>query len=164
MLLGKLGGRNHSFVDGPLDLQYKTNHEHGLRLILTFEPSTSFLVPLDRCIQLLVSGDESAGGSSMGGGGGAAGAASNLHHRRKALEFLHTCLASILNMDGQGEDADGGALERLSDVLLGEGAREARPQSAATGKTKMQHQAEDNVLKAWRPACCLRCARAPPQR
>lgn len=49
MLLGKLGGRNHSFIHGPQDLQYKANHEHGLRLILTFEPSTSFLVPLDRC-------------------------------------------------------------------------------------------------------------------
>jgi hypothetical protein len=26
---------------------------HGLRLILTFKPETSFLVPLDRCIQLM---------------------------------------------------------------------------------------------------------------
>ena len=51
-LLGKLGGRNRRYLKAPIGLDYKVNPEHGLRLILTFEPSTSFLVPLDRCIVL----------------------------------------------------------------------------------------------------------------
>ena len=33
-------------------LDYRDNPEHGLRLILTFKPATSFLVPLDRCVSL----------------------------------------------------------------------------------------------------------------
>ena len=36
----------------PLELDLKSNPEHGLRLILTFQPATSFLVPLDRCLSL----------------------------------------------------------------------------------------------------------------
>jgi len=51
-LLGKLGGRNRRFLRDPLALAFKANPEHGLRLILTFRPATSFLVPLDRCIGL----------------------------------------------------------------------------------------------------------------
>lgn len=35
-----------------LDLEVKQFPEYGLRLILTFRPSTNFLVPLDRCIHL----------------------------------------------------------------------------------------------------------------
>jgi hypothetical protein len=57
-LLGKLGGRNRRFLKEPIELEYKDNPEHGLRLILKFQTSqpdsapTSFLVPLDRCISL----------------------------------------------------------------------------------------------------------------
>ena len=51
-LLGKLGGRNRRFLAEPLELELKDNPEHGLRLILTFQPQTSFLVPLDRCLAL----------------------------------------------------------------------------------------------------------------
>ena len=51
-LLGKLGGRNRRFLHDPLELDLKDNPEHGLRLILTFQPQTSFLVPLDRCLAL----------------------------------------------------------------------------------------------------------------
>lgn len=51
-LLGKFGGRNRRFLMDPLELELKSNPEHGLRLILTFQPATSFLVPLDRCLAL----------------------------------------------------------------------------------------------------------------
>ncbi|KAI8019703.1 Transcription-associated protein 1 [Camellia lanceoleosa] len=47
------GGKSYAFKE-PLALECKENPEHGLRLILTFEPSTPFLVPLDRCINLAV--------------------------------------------------------------------------------------------------------------
>lgn len=36
----------------PMELEVRDNPECGLRLILTFQPSTNFLVPLDRCIAL----------------------------------------------------------------------------------------------------------------
>ena len=50
-LLGKLGGRNRKSKELP-QLQYKENTEHGLRMVLTFAPSTSFLVPLDRIVAM----------------------------------------------------------------------------------------------------------------
>ena len=36
----------------PLERETKAHAEYGLRLILTFQPSTNFLVPLDRCTAL----------------------------------------------------------------------------------------------------------------
>ena len=63
-LLGKLGGRNRRFLKEPTELDFKSNSEHGMRLILTFNPATSFLVPLDRCIVLAsasLSADSSSG-------------------------------------------------------------------------------------------------------
>ena len=56
MLLFPQGGRNRKFLKEPLPLEYKDNPEHGLRLILTFQPQTSFLVPLDRCVALAKTG------------------------------------------------------------------------------------------------------------
>ena len=50
-LLGKLGGRNRRWLKAPQELPYKEHTEHGMRLILTLLPSTSFLVPLDKCLQ-----------------------------------------------------------------------------------------------------------------
>ncbi len=51
-LLGKLGGRNRRGIQEPAELEYKDNTEHGMRLVLTFQPTTSFLVPLDRILLL----------------------------------------------------------------------------------------------------------------
>ena len=51
-LLGKLGGRNRRRSREPQELDYKDNTEHGLRLVLTFHPNTSFLVPLDRILAI----------------------------------------------------------------------------------------------------------------
>ncbi|PKA60897.1 Serine/threonine-protein kinase ATR [Apostasia shenzhenica] len=87
-LLGKLGGRNRRFLKEPLLLDCKENPEHGLRLILTFEPSTPFLVPLDRCIYLAIA-------SVMHHGGGM-----DAFYRKQALKFLRVCLVSLLNVRG----------------------------------------------------------------
>lgn len=87
-LLGKLGGRNRRFLKEPLALECKENPEHGLRLILTFEPSTPFLVPLDRCINLAVSAVMHKNASM------------DAFYRRQALKFLRVCLASQLNLPG----------------------------------------------------------------
>lgn len=56
VLLGKLGGRNRRWLGQPQVLEYKENPEHAIRLILTFKPQTSFLVPLDKCVALAQAG------------------------------------------------------------------------------------------------------------
>ncbi len=52
-LLGKLGARNRRWLKAPQAVAYRENPEHGLRIVLTFHPATSFLVPLDRCLSLV---------------------------------------------------------------------------------------------------------------
>ncbi len=53
-LLGKLGARNRRWLKEPEAVAFRDNPEHGLRIILTFHPtSQSFLVPMDRCIALV---------------------------------------------------------------------------------------------------------------
>ncbi len=102
-LLGKLGGRNRRFLKEPLALECKENPEHGLRLILTFEPTTSFLVPLDRCIYL-------ARAAVMGSQPGV-----DAFYRKHALKFLRVCLASVLNLKGNiaGEGVTPGQLSTM---------------------------------------------------
>ena len=104
-LLGKLGGRNRRFLKEPLALECKENPEHGLRLILTFEPSTPFLVPLDRFINLAVA------------------AVMNKHsgidafYRKQALKFLRVCLSSQLNLPEKVKD-EGYTPSQLSTLLV----------------------------------------------
>lgn len=104
-LLGKLGGRNRRFVKEPLALECKENPEHGFRLILTFEPSTPFLVPLDRCINLAVAAvmQKSSGMDAF--------------YRKQALKFIRVCLASQLNLPGNFVD-EGCTPKKLSSLLL----------------------------------------------
>lgn len=103
-LLGKLGGRNRRFLKEPLALESKENPEHGLRFILTFEPSTPFLVPLDRCINLAV-GAVMQKGSSV-----------DSFYRKQALKFLRVCLSSQLNLPGLVTD-DGSTSRLLSSFI-----------------------------------------------
>lgn len=49
--MGKLGGRSRQWLLEGLSNDYKPIPEYGLRIILAFSPRTSFLVPLDRCVQ-----------------------------------------------------------------------------------------------------------------
>ena len=91
-LLGKLGGRNRRFLKDPLELEYKDNPEHGLRLILTFQPATSFLVPLDRTITL-VRGALLPDGSA---------ARLQPFARSEALRFLQVCWLILAHTTGAG--------------------------------------------------------------
>ncbi|PRW20721.1 phosphotransferase inositol or phosphatidylinositol kinase [Chlorella sorokiniana] len=50
-IMGKLGGRSRQWLLDGLVNDYKPIPEYGLRVILAFSPRTSFLVPLDRCVQ-----------------------------------------------------------------------------------------------------------------
>lgn len=104
-LLGKLGGRNRRFLKEPLALECKENPEHGLRVILTFEPATPFLVPLDRCINLAVV-------AVMNKNGGI-----ETFYRKQALKFLRVCLSSQLNLPEKVTD-DGCTTSQLSTLLV----------------------------------------------
>uniref|UniRef100_A0A5B6YTI9 Putative transcription-associated protein 1 n=1 Tax=Davidia involucrata TaxID=16924 RepID=A0A5B6YTI9_DAVIN len=139
-LLGKLGGRNRRFLKEPLALECKENPEHGLRLILTFEPSTPFLVPLDRCINLAVA-------AVMHKNGGV-----DAFYRKQALKFLRVCLSSQLNLPGNVTD-EGLTPRHLSTYLVSPvdpswRRSETSDIKADLGvKTKTQLMAEKSVFK-----------------
>ncbi|XP_043814591.1 transformation/transcription domain-associated protein isoform X2 [Manihot esculenta] len=139
-LLGKLGGRNRRFLKEPLALECKENPEHGLRLILTFEPSTPFLVPLDRCINLAVAAvmHKNSGMDAF--------------YRKQALKFLRVCLSSQLNLPGSVSE-EGFTTRQLSTLLVSSfdsswRRSETSDIKADLGvKTKTQLLAEKSVFK-----------------
>ncbi|CAL5373324.1 unnamed protein product [Camellia sinensis] len=139
-LLGKLGGRNRRFLKEPLALECKENPEHGLRLILTFEPSTPFLVPLDRCINLAVAAVMQKNSSV------------DAFYRKQALKFLRVCLSSQLNLPGNVTD-EGLISKQLSTCLVSavdpswrrSDTSDMKPDLGV--KTKTQLMAEKSVFK-----------------
>ncbi|KAL8246880.1 hypothetical protein R6Q59_008096 [Mikania micrantha] len=139
-LLGKLGGRNRRFLKEPLALECKENPEHGLRLILTFEPETPFLVPLDRCINLAIAAVMNKNGSM------------DAFYRKQALKFLRVCLSSQLDLPGHITD-DGLISRHLSTVLVSSVDPSWRRSEASDVKTdlgvktKTQLMAEKSVFK-----------------
>ncbi|KAI3451444.1 hypothetical protein Pfo_008109 [Paulownia fortunei] len=139
-LLGKLGGRNRRFLKEPLALECKENPEHGLRLILTFEPSTPFLVPLDRCINLAVAAVMQKSSCVDG------------FYRKQALKFLRVCLSSQLNLPGLVNDE--GSTSRQLSTCLGSSVDPSWRRSDTSDikadlgvKTKTQLMAEKSVFK-----------------
>ncbi|KAK4773935.1 hypothetical protein SAY87_028954 [Trapa incisa] len=139
-LLGKLGGRNRRFLKEPLALECKDNPEHGLRLILTFEPQTPFLVPLDRFINLAVAAVMNKN------------CRIDSFYRKQALKFIRVCLASQLNLPGNITD-DSYTPKQLSTLLLSNvdnSWRKSEPLDAKADlgvKTKTQLLAEKSVFK-----------------
>ena len=158
-MLGKLGGRSRCFLREPLELEAKSNPEHGLRLILTFKPETSFLVPLDRCIQLMKTILSAPPVPNL------KGAEALVEHRRQALSFLRACLSSVLNVSSgvARAGADEGEIKKALDgVVSGWFGAEAMKIGATNGesetggeksgralgnKTKTQLEAEKAVFK-----------------
>ena len=159
-MLGKLGGRSRCFLREPLELEAKSNPEHGLRLIFTFKPETSFLVPLDRCIQLMKTILNAPPVPNL------KGAEALVEHRRQALSFLRTCLASVLHLSS-GTARAGASQEEITQALEGvvcgwfgngkskdgeggegkEGGNTAAGRAQLGNKTKTQLLAEQSVFK-----------------
>ncbi|CAH8274165.1 unnamed protein product [Arabidopsis lyrata] len=104
-IVGKLGGRNRRFLKEPLTLECKDNPEHGLRLVLTFEPSTPFLVPMDKFINLAVAAVIEKNLTT------------EIYYKKQALKFLRVCLLSQLNLPGCVTD-EGQTTNQLSTLLL----------------------------------------------
>ncbi|CDY29210.1 BnaA06g25470D [Brassica napus] len=139
-ILGKLGGRNRRFLKEPLTLECKDNPEHGLRLVLTFEPSTPFLVPLDKFINLAV---VAVIQKNQG---------IDIYYRKQALKFLRVCLLSQLNLPGCVTDV--GQTPRQLSTLLRSAVdsslhrSESGEMKADLGvKTKTQLMAEKSIFK-----------------
>ena len=147
-LLGKLGGRNRAFLRNPLELDAKSNPEHGLRMILMFKPDTSFLVPLDRCIVLMQNILSTPVIPNV------KVSDALIHHRRQALAFIRTCLVSVLNLNAAhalsgSEEQIESAIEAA--VANGWGKKfqtNIGDEAAQLGnKTKSQLIAEQNIFK-----------------
>ncbi|KAK4791103.1 hypothetical protein SAY86_031516 [Trapa natans] len=139
-ILGKLGGHNRRFLKEPLTLECKDDPEHGLRVILTFEPQTPVLVPLDRFINLAVAAIMNKNGRI------------DAFYRKQALKFIRVCLSSQLNLPGNITD-DSYTPKHLSTLLVSNvdnswGRSEPLDTKADLGvKTKTQLLAEKSVFK-----------------
>ena len=163
-LLGKLGGRGRRYLRAPPRLACRPNPEHGLRLILTFAPATSFLVPLDRCLALArahlapapagaAEAAAAAASTAVAIGSASPDAASDaaLHRKRAAHAFLASCAAAVVSLRAPGDAAgDAAATEKLAAALFGPGGppapAPAPPADAASGvKTRTQFVAERAV-------------------
>ncbi|XP_024004594.1 transformation/transcription domain-associated protein isoform X2 [Eutrema salsugineum] len=139
-IVGKLGGRNRRFLKDPLTLECKDNPEHGLRLVLTFEPSTPFLVPMDKFINLAVASVIQKNFTT------------EIYYRKQALKFLRVCLVSQLNLPGCVTD-EGQTTKQLSTLLLSSvdsschGTELTEIEADLGVKTKTQLIAEKSIFK-----------------
>jgi len=80
-MLGKMGGRGRRWLSEGTSVDFKAIPEYGLRVILAFPPHTSFLVPLDRCVQLAWNTVESG--------------TADVHRRKNALRLLQICVGTL---------------------------------------------------------------------
>ncbi|KAL4439666.1 hypothetical protein ABPG75_002667 [Micractinium tetrahymenae] len=135
-IMGKLGGRSRQWLLDGLSNEYKSIPEYGLRIILAFSPRTSFLVPLDRCVQF------AAAAIKQG---------TSLHQQQNAVRLVHVCLATLMKVALPRAVAmeRGVVFTALQECLfrgkvpdVGNGSW-----SDQLGvKTKKQHLAEQNML------------------
>lgn len=159
-MLGKMGGRSRRWLGEGTKVEYKQIPEYGLRVILAFPPHTSFLVPLDRCVQLAWSTIESGNADA--------------HRRKNSLRLLQICVTTLVRLQlpsnlvqppsasvsqppaPRSADAEaklaGDALGRLEGLLFG-GLDPPQipselfwPQELGV-KTKKQHAAEKQMLE-----------------
>jgi hypothetical protein len=83
-MLGKMGGRGRRWLSEGTAVDFKAIPEYGLRVILAFPPHTSFLVPLDRCVQLAWTTVESG--------------TADVHRRKNALRLLQICVGTLARL------------------------------------------------------------------
>jgi transformation/transcription domain-associated protein len=150
-MLGKMGGRGRRWLGENASVDYKDIPEYGLRVILAFPPHTSFLVPLDRCVQLSWSAVSSYSDDS--------------HKRRNALRLLQICAETLTRLhlpgtmlapaeaDMESIDAtDNENLGKLKDLLFNSSEPPQIPSDLVWPtelgvKTKKQHAAEKKMLE-----------------
>lgn len=150
-MLGKMGGRGRRWLGDSVSVDYKEIPEYGLRVILAFPPHTSFLVPLDRCVQLAWTTVACPGNDP--------------HKRKNALRLLQICTETLARLhlpnkmicDSRDDTAALDAtkeknLEKLKDLLFNSKEAPEIPSdlswpSELGVKTKKQHAAEKKMLE-----------------
>lgn len=150
-MLGKMGGRGRRWLGDSVSVDYKEIPEYGLRVILAFPPHTSFLVPLDRCVQLAWTTVTCPGNDP--------------HKRKNALRLLQICTETLARLhlpnkmicdskdDATALDATKKKnLEKLKDLLFNSKEAPQIPSdlswpSELGVKTKKQHAAEKKMLE-----------------
>ena len=115
-LLGKLGGRNRRFLSRPLPLEFKSNPEYGLRVILSFNAQTRFLIPLDKCIKMA---------TNVVRGKPYKQYMASPYYTEQAASFLQSCFISLLDLKRDGTAVNREALVRF---VLGKEEAEPQPQ------------------------------------
>ena len=103
-ILGKLGGRNRKFLNGPVEVGFDLNLEVGVEVGVTFQGGNergaawgTQWVGLDRVVEACAKILE--GKEVDGAGAGGAGAFS----KEQAFEFVKGCLALMLDLEDGGE-------------------------------------------------------------
>ena len=150
-MLGKMGGRGRRWLGENASIDYKDIPEYGLRVILAFPPHTSFLVPLDRCVQLAWGTISSRHDDS--------------HKRRNALRLLQICAETLARLHLPGtmlpqaeaekesiDASDNKNFEKLKELLFDSSEPPQIPSdlvwpSELGVKTKKQHAAEKKMLE-----------------
>lgn len=148
-MLGKMGGRSRRWLGELSSVEHKSIPEYGLRIVLAFPPNTSFMVPLDRCVQLAWSTMESK--------------TADPHRRKNALQLIQICASTLSKMQLPGdliefsqsdlEHVSTKTMHRLISILFGENLPPEIPSALKWPnelgvKTKKQHAAERQMLKA----------------
>ncbi|KAL4854024.1 Transcription-associated protein 1 [Chlorella vulgaris] len=136
-IMGKLGGRSRQWLLDGLSNEYKPIPEYGLRIILAFSPRTSFLVPLDRCVQFAAA---------------AIGLAPSHHQQHNAIRLVHVCLSTLLKASlpkavAMEKIVVFTALQECLQIAKASMPAEHTSWSPQLGvKTKKQHTAEQQML------------------
>eukprot|EP00798_Chlamydomonas_sp_ICE-L_P011536 gene11536-34248_t len=112
IMLGKLGGRNRRFLhDHPQLLEYLRQHWITVPAYpVPSSPTRPYPVPL-RPLQIASHGRLGIFSPTTLGSGDAS---NDLHYRQQALKFLHTCMATVLNLS----PLPGGELDQTVAQLL----------------------------------------------
>lgn len=118
-MLGKMGGRSRRWLGEGASVDYKAIPEYGLRVILAFPPHTSFLVPLDRCVQLAWSTVENP--------------ANDLHRRKNSLRLLQICVGTLARLNVPADMLQAGASAGQAPPAAAGGAAGTAPVSANAG-------------------------------
>ena len=133
-LLGKLGSRGRCALREDPACEWRPSAEQGLRAVLTFSPSTTFLVPLDR-----------VAGWAMAAVLNAAHAPEHAQQRAAAVQLARAGLTGVMGVGATSAEA-------LAASLLGAGADTVRavqplPTMDCGAKTGAQLAAEQAVLR-----------------
>ncbi|PSC74456.1 transformation transcription domain-associated -like [Micractinium conductrix] len=136
-IMGKLGGRSRQWLLEGLSNEYKAIPEYGLRIILAFSLRTSFLVPLDRCVQFAMAAIKQG---------------TSAHQQENAIRLVHVCLATLMKVGLPKAVAmeTQVAVSALHESLFSQGpvpAIGSGTWSSQLGvKTRKQHSAEQHML------------------